>query len=270
VDGDRQSRIRLLVVSKGHAFAHDSFRTLFDPVPWIDWTLCEQPAAEMALQPDVADAWDVVFFYDMSGVLPDPGDPSAGPPQPSPAYERAIRGLLERGTGLMLFNHGTLSWPAWPLWRTLSQTSFLLEAGEVHGRQLPGSGFRGGWLEPEREATTTLTPVHPEHPVLENLEAGFELKDELYLKSPCFEQYVTPLLRSDFTFTDDAFSPPPLASKSERAAWAHPPGSDCVVWANAIGNSQIVAGDLGDGPGAYENPGFRTLIHNSVRWLAGG
>jgi hypothetical protein len=106
------------------------------------------------------------------------------------------------------------------------------------------------------------------HPVLQGLEAGFEINDEIYLKTAAFEAAVLPLLRGDYRFVAENFSPPPLAPAQERANWTHPPGSDLLVWANAVGRSPVVVSDLGDGPSAYENPGFRTLLHNALRWVA--
>jgi hypothetical protein len=217
------------------------------------------------LRPESRPHYDVVLFYDMSGIaMPGTGAAQAPPPE----YVRGIEALLERGTGVLLMNHGLLSWPDWPLWRALSNTSFLLSAGEIHGERLPGSGYRGGMGQPERNARTLLRPALAGHPVLDGLESGLEVQDELYLKSPCFESRVVSLLRSDFTFSQAHFSPPPLASPDEQAAWSHPPGSDVVVWANACGRSPVVASEIGDGPHSYASPDFRRLLGNAVNWLA--
>jgi len=263
--------IQLLIVVGGHPYDHGAFMAIFDADSGIEATPVEQPAAQERLRPENAAAYDAVLFYDLSGIAP----PSvAGPtragdlPSPPDDYRRSIEALLARGTGLLLLNHGLLSWPGWPLWRALSGTAFLLRQGELAGQRLPGSGFRGGATEPARNVKTQLRAEAPGHPVLAGLEAGFAIRDELYLKSRDFESEVLPLLRSDYDFVAENFSPPPLAPRSEREQWTHPPGSDLVVWAKAAGRSPVVASELGDGPDAYANAGFRRLLGNAVRWVA--
>ena len=126
----------------------------------------------------------------------------------------------------------------------------------------------GGAGQPERNVTTRLLPQQEGHPVLAGLDDGFDVTDELYLKTREFETDVLPLLRSDYEFAAENFTPPPLAPAAEQQSWSHPPGSDVVVWANAAGNSPVVASEIGDGPTAYACAGFRRLVGNAVRWVA--
>jgi len=258
----------VLVVSGGHAFDRDAFLEMFDAMPDIEPVLVDHPAAQIVLQPEHAAEFNAVLFYDMSGIpgvglLHDRASASGEPPE---RYRTAIEGLLERGTGLVLLNHATVSWPHWPLWRRISGSSFMLRAGELDGVVVPGSGYRGGH-GPLANATVRLLP-EGDHPVLRGLEAGFEITDELYLKTRGFESRVLPLLRGEFSFEAKNFSPPPLAPRAEQAGWDHPRGSDLLVWANAAGRSPVVASDLGDGPTAYRNAGFRRLLHNALCWVA--
>jgi len=260
--------LQVLVVSRGHAFNHDSFIAMFEAMDGVQMTLVEQPAAQVVLQPEHVEPYDAVFFYDMSGI-PGAGllhDGADAEGQPPPAYRRAIEGLLEAGKGLVLVNHATVSWPRWPLWRRITGSSFMLTAGELDGVTVPGSGYRGGH-GPLPNATIRLLPQQT-HPVLAGLEDGFEITDELYLKTPAFEARVLPLLRGDYDFVADNFSPPPLAPAEEQAQWNHPPGSDLIVWANACGRSPVVVSDVGDGPAAFDNPAYRTLLRNALHWVA--
>ena len=130
-----REQINLLIVSKGHAYDHDSFLAMFDDMEGITTTLVEQPAAQSVLQPGNIDHYDVVFFYDMCGIpgaglLHDGANDTGIPPD---SYSHAIERLLEAGKGLILVNHATVSWPLWPLWRDISGTSFMLTAGELNG-----------------------------------------------------------------------------------------------------------------------------------------
>ena len=260
----------VLIVSKGHDFDHNAFLAMFDDMDGVNGTLVQQPAAQVLLEPANAGAWDAVLFYDMSGI---PGigllhDGAHNTGVPPATYRDSIEALLERGTGLVLLNHATVSWPLWPLWREITGTSFMLQAGELHGAEVPGSGYRGGH-GPHPNPTLRLVP-QCEHPVLEGLEDGFEITDEIYLKTSRFENGVTPLLRGDYDFRAENFTPPPLAPPDEQAAWNHPPGSNLIVWANRAGSSPVVASDVGDSPAAFGNPGFQRLVGNALRWVSSG
>ena len=260
--------INVLIVSKGHDYVHDSFLAMFAAMDGITTTLVEQPAAQIVLQPEHAGVYDAVFFYDMCGIpgaglLHDGANNTGFPPE---GYVRAIEGLLEAGIGLVLVNHATVSWPLWPLWREISGSSFMLTAGELNGKTVPGSGYRGGH-GPLENATIQLVP-QTEHPVLAGLEAGFALTDELYLKTSDYEADVTPLMRGEYDFVMENFTPPPLAPPEEQANWQHPPGSDLIVWANACRNSPSVVSDVGDSPLAYDDANYRRLIENALHWVA--
>lgn len=259
--------LNVLVVSKGHDYDHDSFIAMFAALDGVEMTLVEQPAATAVIA-NSADDYDAVFFYDMCGIpgMDLPHDRSGGSGAPSADYASAIELLLQKGTGLVLVNHATVSWANWPLWRQISGSSFMLSAGELQGQQVPGSGYRGGH-GPHPNATIKLVPQGT-HPVLEGLSNGFDITDELYLKTDLYGPNVLPLLRGDYEFTADNFTAPPLASAEEQASWNHPPGSDLIVWANAAGNSPIVVSDVGDGPVAFDNPDYRTLIRNALYWVA--
>ncbi|MCP5182186.1 MAG: ThuA domain-containing protein [Pseudomonadales bacterium] len=261
-------RIRVLVVSKGHDYNHDAFLAMLDAMPDIDATLVQQPAAQVVLQPGNVDPWDVIFFYDMSGIpgvglLHDGANDTGIPPEP---YRQAIEALLQSGKGLLLVNHATVSWPLWPVWREIHGSSFMLSQGQLDGRTVPGSGYRGGH-GPLESATIRLVP-QGRHPVLEGLESGLDITDELYLKTPEFEAHVLPLLRGDYDFVQANFTPPPLASAEERASWQHPPGSNLIVWANAARRCPVIVSDVGDSPLAYDSPDYRRLLNNAFRWLA--
>ena len=142
----------------------------------------------------------------------------------------------------------------------------MLRRGQLDGVDVPGSGYRGGH-GPLANATIRLQPAM-RHPVLDGLEDGFEITDEIYLKSADFERRVVPLLRGQYDFVAANFTAPPLAPPAEQAAWKHPPGSHLIVWANAANASPVVVSDVGDGPRAFANPAFRRLLHNALVWTA--
>lgn len=106
--------------------------------------------------------------------------------------------------------------------------------------------------------------------MLEGLERGFEIDDEVYL-CPVNEGTVTPLLRSDYAFVDENFYSASLAVAGKmfsREGWSHLPGSNLIAWSHRARNSPIVYIGCGDGPSAYANPGLQRLIGNAIRWVA--
>lgn len=262
-------KTQVLIVSKGHAYNHDAFLSMFAEDEDIETTLVEQPAAQVLLRPENVAQYDAVLFYDMSGIpniglLHDGANDTGVPPAD---YVKSMEALLEAGKGIVLLNHGTVSWPDWPLWREIHGSSFMLSGGEVFGDSVQGSGYRGGH-GPHPNPTFTLTPVDANHPVTAGLEKGFTVADEIYIKSPNFEAGVTPLMRSDYEYVAGNFTPPPLAPPEEQENWDHPTGSNLVVWAKAARNSPVVASDIGDSPEAYGNEGFRKLLKNALLWVA--
>jgi len=259
--------VNVLVVTKGHPYDYSGFHAMFDADPSIDSTFVEQPAAQVMLRQENVAPYDVVLFYDMCGIPMDPA--KSDDAFPSADYVRSIEGLLASGKGLVLLNHALVQWPMWPLWREITGTTFRLTAGEAGGRQVPGSGYRGGAGEPHRNAVHRLSPVQPDHPVAKGLEGGFEITDELYIRTPLARSAdIAPLFASDYGFTQANFNPPPMAPKAEQDAWSHPDGDNVIVWAKRTGRSPVVACEAGDGPPAYANPAFRRLLSNAISWAA--
>ena len=258
---------KVLVVTKGHPFDHNAFHAVFDANPDVVATFVEHPAAQVILRPENVTAYDALVFYDMMGIPVGPDAMAAA--QPPADYVRSIEALLDRGVGLVLLNHALVQWPLWPLWQEITGSTFRLTQGEVNGVVVPGSGYRGGGGEPHRNATHRLSPVDAPHPVTRGLEAGFEITDELYLRTPLpATPDIVALLTSDYAFTQANFNPPPLAPPAEQAAWAHPDGDNVIVWARRARNSPVVASEAGDGPAAYSNPGFPRLLANAIAWVA--
>ena len=253
--------IETLIVHKGHNFNYSGFFAMFDENPEVNSTAVEQPAAQVMLRPENVQPYETIVFYDMLAI--------DGSPIPED-YKASIEALIESGKGIVMMNHATLQWPAWEGWREISGSSFRLGGeGEVFGEIVPASGYRGGGGEPERNGHHHLSPVQKGHPVLEGLEDGFDIVDEIYIKTKGFESRpgILPLMRSDYPMVKENFNAP-VASAEERAKWDHPEGSDLIVWANKAGNSPVIAMDAGDGPEAYANPQFRRLLNNAIHWVA--
>jgi len=252
----------VLLVTKGHPFERDAFFGVFESWPDIACTAVEQPAAQAFFNPQAARPYDAFVLYDMPGIEFRRG---AGPRfhAPTPDFVKGFHELLEQGQGFVFLHHAIAGWPAWPEYADILGGSFLYEPATVHGRSRPDSGYRHG-------VTHHVSVVDPAHPVVEGVDDGFEIEDELYLFE-AFEDDLVPLLRSDYDFVDENFFSASLAIRGEmfsRRDWSHPPGTNLIGWARRHAASPIVYLAMGDGPAAYANPAFAKLLENAIRWVA--
>lgn len=254
----------ILLITKGHPFERDAFFSLFDADPELHWTHVEQPAAQVFFNPELAAPYDALVCYDMPG-LQFHDETGRGPDliPPPPAMVEGVKRLLEQGKGLVFLHHALAGWPAWPDYAEIMGGRFLYLPAALRGRPRLDSGYR-------HDVTYRARAV-ADHPVLDGLPPHFEITDELYL-AEIFEDDVVPLLRADHTFSAENFHSAARAVVDKEMYsnrdWPHPPGSDLIAWAKSAGASPVVYLQPGDGPSAYENPHFRRLLGNAIRWVA--
>lgn len=254
--------LNALLVTKGHPFAREPFFAAFESYADIAVTHVEQPAAQAFFDTRAAEPWDAFVLYDMPGIEFRSGGGAAFH-APPPDYQRRFLALLEQGHGFVFLHHAIAAWPTWDEYPEILGGRFHYAPAELRGTPYPDSGYQLG-VEHHIEV------VDPTHPVAAGVEDGFTIEDELYL-CPIFEADVTPLLRTDASLESDRFysSAHAIAGKMfSNEGWSHPPGSNLVGWTKRYGNSPIVYLALGDGPSAYENPAFRRLVGNAIRWVA--
>lgn len=254
--------LNVLVVAKGHPYLRDPFMALFDDLPGIACTLVEQPAAQRLMNPAGMAGFDALVLYDMPG-LDFASDEKPGYVAPSEAFRAGFLALLDAGKGVVALHHALAGWPAWPEYAELLGGRFLYRPGELRGQQRLDSGYR-------HDVDHEVSIVDPRHPVAEGLPATFPLVDELYL-GEVFEDLVHPLLRSNATFTRERFYSATLAVNGRmfsNEGWDHPVGSNLVGWTKRARKSPLVYLQPGDGPATYQDPNYRRLVENAIRWVA--
>ena len=183
--------------------------------------------------------------------------------QPDEAFKTGFLRLMDAGKGVVALHHAIAGWPAWPEYAELLGGRFLYKSGPLRGSQRPDSGYR-------HDIAHRATVLDTDHPVTRGLPQRFDLTDELYL-GEVFEDLVHPLLASDAAFTRDVFYSATLAVRGRmfsNEGWDHADGSNLIGWAKRARRSPLVYLQPGDGPPTYENPHYRRLLENAIRWTA--
>ena len=260
---DHHATLRVLVSVRGHPFDRTAFDRIFSGMDGITATMVDQPAAAQLMTPEGMVPYDALVLYDMPGIdltVPPPEGPV--PLAPPPALQEGLEALLRAGKGVVALHHALGGWPAWEAYAGWLGGRFLYRPGLLGGAQRPDSGYR-------HEVSQTVT-VATDHPVTAGLPPSFRLVDELYL-AEIFEDEVVPLLRSDYRFTRDNFWSAAAAMEGrlfDNEGWAHPPGPSLLGWAKRALASPLVYLQPGDGPATYDDPHYRRLVENAIRWVA--
>lgn len=252
---------RLLTVARGHPYERQAFASLFEGLDDYDVCHVEQPVAQRCLSPQAARDFDAILCYDMPGV-DFTADDAPHLVEPEPGFIRDYLDMLQRGVGMVYLHHAIAAWPAWEEYANIVGGRFHYRPASLRGEEWPDSGYR--------HQVAHQISVLDSHPVTENIPPQFQMTDELYL-CPVFEQDVTPLLCSDYSFTQGNFYSAAKAVAGEmnsKDGWSHPVGSNLVGWVKRYRNSPIVYLQGGDDAEAMANPHFRQLVHNAVRWVS--
>lgn len=249
--------IQCLVAVRGHPFDRTAFDAVFQSIDGISATMVDQPAAARLMNPDGMRGFDALVLYDMPGL--DFAGATATPAylEPDSALRDGFRALLEQGVGIVALHHALAGWPAWAEYAKWLGGRFLYCSD--------GTQFDSGYAH----NVTYTAHVAADHPVTTGLPADFAMTDELYLAE--ISDDVTPLLTSDAMFDHEHFFSAAAAVAGrmhDRTGWNHPPGSNIIGWTKRAINSRLVYLQPGDGPSAYDNPNYRRLVENAIRWVA--
>ena len=154
------------------------------------------------------------------------------------------------------------SWPAWDGWAHAVGGRYLYAPGSLDGTPLQASGYRMGGH--------TVEVLEASHPVLEGVNAAFDVDDEIYL-CPVFEHDVVPLLGTTANLAPEGFRDTYAEVRhGDSTATCSPDsrGSSVVGWAKSAGRSPLVYLQPGHGPSTMQHPDYRRLLANALRWVA--
>ncbi|MGE0775827.1 MAG: ThuA domain-containing protein [Sphingomonadaceae bacterium] len=259
---DYRAPIQCLVAVRGHPFDRNAFDAMFQAMDGISATMVDQPAAARMMNPEGMRGFDALVLYDMPGLdFSAPHNPPAYI-EPDESLKAGLTALLKQGTGVLALHHALAGWPTWEEYGAWLGGRFLYHPAEVRGQNCLDSGYAHN--------VGYDAEVVADHPVTAGLPARFQLNDEPYL-AEIFEEDVTPLLRSAGVFTREQFYSADAAVSGrmyDRTGWNHPPGSNLIGWTKQVFESRLVYLQPGDGPPAYDNPHYRRLVENAIRWVA--
>lgn len=249
---------RILVVTKGHRHDRNAFADMLDALPGIECTQVEQPAAQRHFAGDEPDRWDAYLLYDMPGYTFKADHTPPDLHEPPEAFREDFLGLVERGHGFVFVHHALAAWPTWPEYGEVMGGRFRFVRDPEH----PDSGYRHD--VPQRIRAVA------DHPVVSGVAGGFEITDEVYLAEHD-DAVITPLLATDAELTDTTVWSTwnaVLGARDTNDGWSHPRGSGVVAWVREHPRSRIVYLQFGDGPGAFGNQAYRTLLTDALRWVS--
>lgn len=250
--------LKLFVALKGHPLSRDAFEAMLNSLGGIEPTMVDHPAAALLLNPEGMAHFDAILFYDMPGLdFRVPHAERPGALEPTAAFKRGFEAVLAAGKGVVALHHAIAGWPAWPFYADALGGQFLYKD---MGTQR--SSFYAG------DVTYNARVCDPAHPVVKGLPPEFELTDELYAYR--YFGTGTPLLECATALEPGVFKSAMRAVRREQQPADETPAAlqAPLAWVKPAGASPLVYIQPGDQSATYQNPHFKTLLGNAIRWVA--
>jgi len=144
--------------------------------------------------------------------------------------------LVTGGKGVVVLHHAIADYNEWDAYAGLLGARYYLRTKTINGVEKARSQWK-------HDVTFTVKIADPPHPVTRGLK-DFDIRDETY-KGFDVANDVKPLLTTD-----------------------EPLSNSVIGWAKENGKSRWVYLQLGHDHFAYENPNYRKLVHQAIRWTA--
>ena len=151
------------------------------------------------------------------------------------AQQAKFLSLFDKGVGLVVLHHALVSYQQWP------------EYERIIGGRYPEASGKAGAISAqvgyEHGVELPVIIMAANHPITAGL-TNFTIHDEIYWGFRVGPD-VTPLLTT-----------------------SHPKSGKPLAWTRQEGKSRVVYVQLGHDHAAYENPSYRRLVAQSIRWAA--
>ena len=156
---EKESGLRLSIVTGGHDFEREAFFAMFDSFIGIDYEESIQPEANQMFATAKIDSFDVVVFYDMFQEIDESG-------------KQAFMDLFETGKGVVFLHHSLASYQSWDQYLEIVGGKYYEEPAVRNGQTIAASTFK-------HDVEIPVKIVDPEHPVTSGL-FDFVIFDEVY------------------------------------------------------------------------------------------
>lgn len=221
---ESQGKIRLLVVTGGHAFEHEPFFKIFKDNPEVTFQAVEHPQAHAWLRPDAASRYDVLVLYDMHQEITEEA-------------KADFLARLNEGKGLVVLHHAIASYQNWPEYAKIIGARYYLAKTNINGVEKPRSAYK-------HDMHFKVHIADPNHPVTRGLQ-DYAFHDEVY------------------KWFDVASDVHPLLTTDE------PESNPVIAWAKRYAAARVVYIQSGHDHFAYDDPNYRRLVAQAIRWVAG-
>jgi len=151
-------KIKVLVITGGHGFAHGPFYDVFNVQQDISYDTLVQPRANALIASPEVNKYDVLVFYDMVDSI-------------APNVQQAYINLLKKGKAMIFLHHSLVSYQNWP--------EFVrIVGGQYHTHPVV---VRGDTLKANygHDVTIPVTVSDKLHPVTRGIP-DFQIVDERY------------------------------------------------------------------------------------------
>ena len=143
---------------------------------------------------------------------------------------------LKEGKGLVALHHSLANYQKWPEYERIIGGRYNLEKRTVDGVERPPSTYK-------HDMQFRVNVANHQHPVTTGI-SDFDIHDETY----------------------GAFDVTPQAHA--LLATDEPTSGKTIAWARNYEAARVVYIQLGHDQMAYENPNYRKLVANAIRWVA--
>ncbi|MGA2863172.1 MAG: ThuA domain-containing protein [Verrucomicrobiota bacterium] len=143
---------------------------------------------------------------------------------------------LQEGKGLVVLHHAIASYQAWPEYAKIIGARYYLEKTVVNGVEKARSAYK-------EDMHFKIHVADPAHPVTRGVE-DYETHDETY------------------NLFDVAEECHPLLTTDEQLS------NKVIAWAKTYQAARVVYLQSGHDHFAYENPNYRQVLRQAIRWTA--